>query len=138
MSMKSVLDQIGGEIFLRDLVETFYDLVEQDPRGENLRSLHFKGHGIAHARVEQFNFLNAFFGGRRYYAEKRGHMDIKLMHAHVPITNQDAEDWLFLMEKVVDEYIISEPLKNRLMTSFRSVALILVNDGIVADSSSSI
>ncbi|MEK6204263.1 MAG: group II truncated hemoglobin [Amylibacter sp.] len=136
--MKSVLDQIGGESILRDLVDTFYDLVEQDPRGESLRGLHFKGHGIAHARIEQFNFLSAFLGGRRYYAEKHGHMDVKLMHAHVPITNQDAEDWLFLMEKAIDEYYFSEPLKNRLMTSFKSVALILVNDGVVAGDASSI
>ena len=125
--MQSVIDQIGGETALRDLVETFYDLVESEPRGENLRRLHFRGHGIDHARVEQFNFLSAFFGGRRYYQEKHGHMDVKLMHEHVVITNQDAEDWLACMDKALDTCGHSGPLKGRLMTSFRRVALILVN-----------
>ncbi|WP_264479730.1 globin family protein [Roseobacter weihaiensis] len=30
-------------------------------------------------------------GGRRYYAERHGHMDVKLIHAHVPIRREDAE-----------------------------------------------
>ena len=47
-----------------ELVETFYDLVETLPEGSNLRRLHGRGHGIDHARVEQFNFLSGFMGGR--------------------------------------------------------------------------
>ena len=82
--METVLHQLGGEPALRKLVETFYDVVEADPVAANLRKLHLRGHGIDHARVEQFNFLSGFLGGRRYYADKHGHMDVKLMHAHVP------------------------------------------------------
>jgi hemoglobin len=130
--MQSIVNQIGGEEALRNLVERFYDLIESEPRGENLRRLHFRGTGIASARVEQFNFLSGFLGGRRHYFEKHGHMDIKLMHKHVPITSEDAEDWLFLMEQAVDSCGIISDLKDRLMVSFRRVALVLVNDGIVA------
>jgi hemoglobin len=130
--MKNVITQIGGETALRDLVETFYDLVESEPRGENLRRLHFRGTGIPSARVEQFNFLCGFLGGRQHYREKHGHMDVKLMHAHVPIMTDDAEDWLFLMEQAVDTCGITGDLKSRLMTPFRRVALVLVNDGVVA------
>lgn len=130
--MQTVVNQIGGEDALRNLVETFYDLVESEPRGENLRRLHFRGTGIPSARVEQFNFLSGFLGGRRHYHEKHGHMDVKLMHAHVPITTEDAEDWLFLMEQAVDSCGITIELKNRLMQPFRRVALVLINDGVVA------
>ncbi len=59
-----MLDDIGGEQKLRDLVELFYDMVETLPEGSNLRRLHARGHGVAHARVEQFNFLSGFMGGR--------------------------------------------------------------------------
>ena len=114
------------------MVETFYDLIESEPRGENLRRLHFRGTGIPSARVEQFNFLSGFLGGRQHYREKHGHMDVKLMHAHVPIMTDDAEDWLFLMEQAVDKCGITGDLKDRLMTPFRRVALVLVNDGVVA------
>lgn len=125
--METVINQLGGEVATRELVEVFYDFVETEPAGENLRRLHSRGHGLDHARVEQFNFLCGFLGGRRYYAEKHGHMDVKLMHAHVPITLEDAENWLLCMDKAMDVCGHSGALKTRLMQSFRRVALVLVN-----------
>ncbi|MFV2054434.1 group II truncated hemoglobin [Aliiroseovarius sp. YM-037] len=124
----SVLDDIGGEDKLRDLVETFYDLVETLPEGSNLRRLHGRGHGVPHARVEQFNFLSGFMGGRHYYKEKHGHMDVKLMHAHVPIRQVDAENWLFCMRKALADEGHTGPHIDKLNTVFERVANILIND----------
>lgn len=124
----SVLDEIGGEARLRDLVETFYDLVETLPEGSNLRRLHGRGHGVAHARVEQFNFLSGFMGGRAYYKEKHGHMDVKLMHAHVPIRQADAENWLACMNKAIDNEGHHGPHIEKLRQVFTRVATILIND----------
>jgi len=124
----SALEDIGGEDKLRDLVETFYDLVETLPEGSNLRRLHARGHGVPHARVEQFNFLSGFMGGRQYYKEKHGHMDVKLMHAHVPIRMEDAENWLICMGQALDDEGHEGPHVDKLRAVFRRVALILVND----------
>ena len=49
---------------MRRLVETFYDVIENEPEGEALAILHLRGHGVAHSRIEQFNFLSGFFGAR--------------------------------------------------------------------------
>lgn len=124
----SALDDLGGEASLRNLVEAFYDLVETLPEGANLRQLHARGHGVPHARMEQFNFLSGFMGGRPYYKEKHGHMDVKLMHAHVPIRKTDAENWLFCMNKALDEGGHTGPHADKLMAAFTRVASILVND----------
>lgn len=123
-----MIDSLGGEEAVRDLVETFYDLVEELPEGENLRRLHRRGQGMANARVEQFNFLSAFLGGRKYYQEKHGHMDVKLMHEHVPITAKDAENWLFCMDRALEKGGHNGPHVDRLRGIFHRVALILVND----------
>jgi hemoglobin len=124
----STLDDIGGEDNLRALVETFYDLIENLPEGSNLRRLHARGHGVAHARVEQFNFLSGFMGGRPYYKEKHGHMDVKLMHAHVPIRQADAENWLACMRKALANESHVGPHVDKLNTVFARVAQILIND----------
>lgn len=124
----SMLDDIGGEDKLRELVETFYDLVETLPEGSNLRRLHARGHGVSHARVEQFNFLSGFMGGRAYYKEKHGHMDVKLMHAHVPIREVDAANWLLCMRKALAEEAHSGPHIDKLNVAFERVAKILVNE----------
>lgn len=124
----STLDDIGGEGNLRSLVETFYDLVETLPEGSNLRRLHARGHGVAHARVEQFNFLSGFMGGRHYYKEKHGHMDVKLMHAHVPIRASDAENWLACMRRALQDEGHEGPHVDKLNAVFTRVAAILIND----------
>ncbi|MEO9684421.1 MAG: group II truncated hemoglobin [Tateyamaria sp.] len=123
-----MLDDIGGEQKLRDLVETFYDLIETLPEGSNLRRLHARGHGIAHGRVEQFNFLSGFMGGRSYYKEKHGHMDVKLMHAHVPIRPEDAKNWLFCMRQALAEQGHCGAHVDKLNSAFERVAAVLVND----------
>ncbi len=122
-----MIDAIGGEPGLRQLVEEFYDLVEVLPEGENLRKLHLRGHGLEHVRAEQFNFLSGFLGGRRYYQEKHGHMDVRLMHAHVPITLQDAEDWLTCMDRALLNNALTGPEIDRLRSILRRICLMLVN-----------
>ena len=124
----STLDDIGGEQKLRDLVELFYDLVETLPEGSNLRRLHARGHGVAHARVEQFNFLSGFMGGRAYYQEKHGHMDVKLMHAHVPIRRADAENWLICMRTALAEEAHVGSHIDKLNAAFERVAMVLINE----------
>ncbi len=120
---------MGGEDAVQRLVETFYDLIETLPEGENIKRLHARGHGVPHARIEQFNFLCAFLGGRRHYYEKHGHMDVKLIHAHVPITQEDAQNWLLCMETALDQCAYKNPLKEQLMTAFERVAVALINEG---------
>ncbi len=124
----SILDQLGGEAALRALVKSFYDLVETDPRGENLMRLHFRGHGLAHVRAEQFDFLSGFLGGRRYYEENHGRMEVRMLHAHVPIALVDAESWLALMDQAINDLGHSGDHIDKMRAAFRRVAMILVND----------
>lgn len=127
--MTSVLDQIGGEDALRDLVKHFYDLVETLPETHQLRVLHQDGHGFSHTRVQQFDFLSGFMGGRPYFMKTHRHMNVKEIHAHVPINSQDAEVWLQTMSRALDDLGHTGAHIERLRTSFRRVAMILVNDG---------
>lgn len=126
---QSVLNQIGGEDALRDLVEHFYDLVETLPEGRQILSLHLQNHGLAHTRVEQFNFLSGFMGGQQYYMEKHRHMNVKEIHAHVPIHPEDAENWLKIMDKTLSDLNHAGSHIDRLRATLRRVAMILVNNG---------
>ena len=125
----SVLDDIGGEPSLKELVEHFYDLVEALPEGQKIVDLHRNGHGLAHTREEQFNFLCGFMGGRPYYMETHRHMNVKQIYEHVPIFTKDAEDWLSIMDKTLDDLGHAGAHVDRLRATLRRVAMILVNDG---------
>ena len=125
--MATVLEDIGGEPKVRALVKRFYDIIETAPEGASILNLHFQGHGLAHVRLEQFDFLCGFFGGRRYYAERHGHMNLRELHAHVPIRMQDAEDWLSCMARALDDTGVQGPARARIEAAFDRAARMLVN-----------
>ena len=125
--MEPMIDRIGGEPRVKLLVNHFYDLIETLPQGKAIMEMHQKGHGLAHVRPEQFNFLCGFFGGRRYYHELHGHMNLREIHAHVEIRRQDAEDWLAVMDRAMVETGVAEKERGEIMATFRRAALMLVN-----------
>lgn len=125
--MEPMIDRMGGEPAVHDLVERFYDLIETLPQGAAIMAMHQKGHGLAHVRPAQFEFLCGFFGGRRYYHERHGHMNLTEIHAHVEIRTQDAEDWLAVMDRAMQDTSVAQPMRDQIMATFRRAALRLVN-----------
>jgi hemoglobin len=125
--MEPMIDRIGGEEQVQLLVNHFYDLIETLPQGAAIMAMHQKGHGLSHVRPEQFDFLCGFFGGRRYYQERHGHMNLREIHAHVDIHRQDAEDWLAVMDRAMVDTGVAEKERAEIMATFRRAALMLVN-----------
>jgi hemoglobin len=125
--MEPMIDRLGGEGQVQLLVNRFYDLIETLPQGAAIMAMHQKGHGLSHVRPEQFNFLCGFFGGRRYYHERHGHMNLREIHAHVEISRQDAEDWLAVMERAMVDTQVPDRERVEIMATFRRAALMLVN-----------
>lgn len=123
----SLYSLIGGEHGVRQLVETFYDVIEDCAEGHAVNILHLRGHGVAHSRIEQFNFLSGFLGGPRLYGEKYGHSDVRLMHEHVDINAEAKEAWLTCMSMAIDKVGLESGLKQTLMANFTKVAAMLVN-----------
>jgi hemoglobin len=80
-------------------------------------------------RPEHFDFLCGFFGGRRYDHERHGHMNLREIHAHLEIRQQDAEDWLAVMERAMVETGVTDRERAEIMATFRRAALMLVNRG---------
>ena len=120
-------DRVGGENGLRTLVETFYDIVEFEAEGRGLHLLHLRGHGVAHSRIEQFNFLSGFLGGPRLYVERHGHSDVRQMHVHVEIDAEARDAWLTCMSMAIDRVGLSADVKRDLMANFTRVAFQLKN-----------
>lgn len=69
----------------------------------NYNLLHLRGNGIAHSRVEQFNFLSGFLGGPKLYVEKHGYSNVRSIHEHVEINSEAKEIWLKCMSMAIDD-----------------------------------
>lgn len=126
--MSCALDEIGGEDVLRELVEHFYDIMETDPEVYSLHRLHFRGHGLAHTRQTQFEFLSGFMGGRAYYRERFGHMNLREIHEHVPIREADADLWLKTFDRALKDCNLTGPAVDKVRATLQRAAHMLVND----------
>lgn len=126
--MGSLYDEIGGDEGVRRLVETFYDIVENDPEGEPVHRLHLGNFGMAHVRQAQFEFLCGFFGGPRYYVRRMGRSDLREMHAHLTFGSAESDAWLACMDRAVDAVGPAPETRARLMKAFRTSAEFLVRE----------
>lgn len=125
MTHESLYARMGGSTALHRLVSSFYDLIENDPRFENLHLLHIRGHGVTHSRAEQINFLSGFLGGPQLYIEKHGHSNVRDMHRHVQIGPIERDTWLSCMALALQSAGIDQDVSSRLMEHFQVVAMLL-------------
>lgn len=126
--MNTPLNQIGGEAQLRRVVDRFYDIMESDPAVHALHRLHFRGHGLNHTRQAQFEFLCGFLGGRAYYKERFGHMNLREIHAHVPIREDDVKLWLDTFDTALTDCAKSGPTTEKFRIALHRAAMSLIND----------
>ena len=85
-------ESVGGEPFFVDLVEGFYQGVEND---EILRPMYPED--LADAKRHLVLFLVQYWGGPRTYLEERGHPRLRMRHAPFKITKRAREAWLTAM-----------------------------------------
>jgi hemoglobin len=122
LNRASPYQRIGGEAGVHRLVNLFYDIVENDPVGAPLMIMHNRGHGIAHAREAQFEFLSGFLGGPQLYAEHHGHSNVHKMHEHLAIGVTERDAWIACMEKALHALAAEPGIRKLLMQHFSRVA----------------
>ena len=106
---------------------SLYDIIEQAPEAQELHLLHRRGHGIAHSRIEQFDYLSGFLGGPQHYVQRHGHSRLREIHDHVPIGPDMRDLWLKCMMKAVAVAGITEPTASLLMQHLTRAAEIARN-----------
>ena len=111
----SLFMRIGEEEGVRALVKPLYDIIETEEYARDLNLLHLRGHGVAHSRIEQFDYLSGFFGGPAYYLQNHGHTRLKEIHEHVPIGTEMRDLWLKCMAQAVEVVGFSPTLADELM-----------------------
>ena len=111
----SLFKRIGEEAGIRVLVNAFYDIIETEEYARPLHLLHQRGHGIAHSRMEQVDYLSGFLGGPVHYLQNHGHTRLRTIHEHVPIGVEMRDLWLRCMSQAVRQVDLSSQLADELM-----------------------
>ena len=117
---QSPYDLLGGEKAVRELVDRFYDYMDELPQANLIRSLHAKS--LKSSREKLFLFLSGWLGGPNLYIEKYGHPMLRKRHFPFAIGEQEANEWLMCMSKAMDDMSINDQLRAFLDKSFHQTA----------------
>jgi hemoglobin len=90
-------EEIGGDARVRDLVDTFYDVVEAE--SPVLREMLPPDMSVS--RQKLYEFLSGWMGGPQLYFERRGHPRLRLRHMPFPIDTYAAEEWTRCMSQAL-------------------------------------
>jgi hemoglobin len=118
--LNSLYDLIGGEMGLRSLVNRFYDLMDSSPEAKDIRAFHAKS--LNQSREKLFMFLSGWSGGPALYVEKYGHPRLRQRHMPFSIGEVERDQWLWCMNKVLDESGFVPQVVEHLKSRFAEVA----------------
>ena len=89
----TVFEAVGGRRFFDELVDRFYDAVENDPL---LRPMYPVNMGPSRQRLA--GFLAQYWGGPAQYSEERGHPRLRMRHMPFAIGLAERDAWMKHME----------------------------------------
>jgi len=116
----SLYQLLGGETGLRVLVDRFYDVMDSSPEAARIRAFHAKS--LKQSREKLFMFLSGWSGGPQLYVEKFGHPRLRMRHLPFSIGTVERDQWLWCMNKALDESQIDPRVKEFLKVRFAETA----------------
>ena len=122
-------DRLGGEERLRQLVNRFYDLMDQLPEARQIRHLHAPD--LSEARDKLFMFLSGWLGGPQLYIQKYGHPRLRQRHLPFPIGEVERDQWMMCMTRAMADVGVEPDLREELTRAFFKTADFMRNkDGL--------
>lgn len=119
-SEPSLYEMLGGETGLRSLVDRFYDLMDSSPEAAKIRAFHAKS--LKQSREKLFMFLSGWSGGPQLYVERFGHPRLRMRHFPFPIGNVERDQWLWCMNKALEDRQLDPRVVEVLKRRFAEVA----------------
>ena len=110
----------GGTENIRHLVETFYDIMDSDPKAAPLRALHPAD--LTSSREKLFMFLTGWTGGPQLYIERYGHPRLRQRHMPFSIGEAERDQWMYCMIQAMHTLNLDDKLMQKLAEQLYGVA----------------
>lgn len=111
---------LGGEQQVKELVDRFYDVMDQDPRAATIRAMHPQD--LAGSREKLYMFLTGWTGGPQLYIERYGHPFLRRRHLPFSIGEAERDQWMYCMIKAMQEMGLEEKTMLKLAEALYGVA----------------
>lgn len=112
--------RIGGEQKVRELVERFYQLMDELPEAYGIRKMH--ADDLQSARDKLFKFLSGWMGGPQLFVNEYGHPMLRRRHLPFAIGVSERDQWLLCMGQALSDVVQDVALRQELSAAFAKVA----------------
>lgn len=112
--------RIGGEKKVRELVQRFYQLMDELPEVHRIRKMHHIS--LKGSEEKLFMFLAGWMGGPQLYMEKFGHPRLRQRHMPFAIGDEERDQWMMCMTQALNDVVEDEALRNELLAALQKVA----------------
>jgi hemoglobin len=119
-SKSTFFELLGGTEKVRELVETFYDVMDSDPKAAPIRAMHAAD--LTSAREKLFMFLTGWTGGPQLYIERYGHPRLRARHLPFAIGEAERDQWMYCMISAMHRLQFEDDLMQKLATQLYGVA----------------
>lgn len=123
-SKASFYDLLGGEqggtAAIRQLVETFYNIMDTDKKAAPIRAMHPAD--LTASREKLFMFLTGWTGGPQLYIERYGHPFLRRRHLPFSIDESARDQWMYCMISAMQQLKMDEKLMQKLAEQLYGVA----------------
>lgn len=113
-------EALGGEEAVRQLVERFYEHMDEDAEALTIRRMHPED--LARAQQRLFEFLSGWLGGPNLYWERHGHPRLRMRHLPFAIDAAARDAWMGCMRKALAETVADDTLRAQLDQALFNVA----------------
>lgn len=120
MTPQTHYERIGGAAKVQQLVDRFYDHMDELPEVYGIRKLHAED--LSGSRQKLFDFLSGWLGGPQLYVEKHGHPMLRRRHLHFSIGDEERGQWLHCMQLALNEVVEDARLRAELYQAIVKVA----------------
>ena len=117
---KTAYEIIGKEQGVRELVERFYDYMDQLQDAQHIRQMHAKS--LKASREKLFLFLSGWLGGPDLYIQKYGHPMLRRRHLPFQIDTRARDQWMTCMQKALSDMGLPESVEKHLLQAFMQTA----------------
>lgn len=116
-------ESLGGDVRVRDLVDAFYDLIEEE--SPVLRAM--LPSNTSTSRQKLYEYLSGWLGGPQLYIEKRGHPQLRRRHMPFSIGPAEADEWMRCFRSAMDRTGVDGPVREFLDTKLEPLAVHMIN-----------
>lgn len=116
---------IGGEKGTRALAERFYDIMQTAPEATELLGIHPQP--LDSIRHRFFEYLSGWLGGPPLFEQQYGHPRLRARHLPYTVTPKMRDQWMFCMNRALEETVENELLRQGLAQSFEQLASHMIN-----------